>query len=85
MAQVRTRARAVARLIDYARQRHEDGADAWVVQHIQAPGEAQRLVERGREVFGCEPRFVSEVGPVIGAHAGPGMIGVGGLPPAAVD
>ena len=34
---VRTRSRAIERLVGYARQRHEDGADAWVVQHIQDP------------------------------------------------
>ncbi len=79
---VRTWGRAFERMVEYMRTLHADGADAWVVQHIQAPAEAQRLVERGLEVFGCEPRFVSEVGPVIGAHAGPGMIGVGGLAPA---
>jgi DegV family protein with EDD domain len=82
---VRTWGRAFERMVQYMHTLHDDGADAWVVQHIQAPGEAQRLVERGREVFGCEPRFVSELGPVIGAHAGPGMIGVGGMPPALVD
>ena len=32
---VRTRARSLERLRDYARQRHESGADGWVVQHIQ--------------------------------------------------
>jgi fatty acid-binding protein DegV len=52
------------------------------VQHIQAAGDAQRLVERGREIFGCEPLFVGEVGPVIGAHAGPGMVGIGAIPQA---
>ena len=36
------------------------------------PTQAERLVERGREIFGTEPLFVSEVGPVIGAHVGPG-------------
>jgi len=77
---VRTQGRAFERMVEYMRTLHADGADAWCVQHIQAPAEAQRLVERGIEVFGCEPRFVGEVGPVIGAHAGPGMIGVGGLP-----
>jgi DegV family protein with EDD domain len=82
---VRTWGRAFERMVEYMRTLHADGADAWVIQHIQAPGEAQKLVERGREVFGCEPRFVSEVGPVIGAHAGPGMIGVGGLPPTMLD
>ena len=37
-------------------------------------------MERGREVFGSDPLFVSEIGPVIGAHVGPGLIGVGGIP-----
>ena len=32
--------------------------------------------------MGSDPLFVSEVGPVIGAHTGPGLLGVGGVPPA---
>ncbi len=79
---VRTSGRAFERLVDHMRDRHAAGADAWVVQHIQAPGDAERLVARGREIFGCEPVFVSEIGPVIGAHAGPGLLGVGALPSA---
>jgi DegV family protein with EDD domain len=74
---VRTRARSLERLIGYARQRHDDGADAWVVQHIQAPEAAEAMVESCREIYGCEPVFVSEIGPVLGAHAGPGLLGVG--------
>jgi DegV family protein with EDD domain len=77
---VRTSGRAFERMVDYLKARHEDGADGWVVQHIQAPDEAARLVERGREIFGTEPVFVSEIGPVIGTHVGPGLIGAGGLP-----
>jgi DegV family protein with EDD domain len=77
---VRTSSRAFERMVDYLRSRRDEGADGWVVQHIQAPGEAERLAERGREVFGSEPLFVSEVGPVIGAHVGPGLTGVGGVP-----
>ena len=77
---VRTSGKAFERMVDYMRSRQADGADAWMVQHIQAPDQAERLVERGREVFGSEPACVSEVGPVIGAHVGPGLLGVGGLP-----
>jgi DegV family protein with EDD domain len=77
---VRTGAKAVARLIEYAQQRHADGADGWVVQHIQAPEEAQRLIDATREIMGRDAVFVSEVGPVIGAHVGPGLLGVGGVP-----
>jgi len=77
---VRTRRRAFERMVDYARQRRDAGADGWVVQHIQDPETAERLVEQGRELFGNDPIFVSEVGPVIGAHVGPGLIGTGGVP-----
>jgi DegV family protein with EDD domain len=77
---VRTSGRAFERMVDYMKSRHADGADAWVVQHIQAPNEAARLVEIGRELWGCDPCFVSEVGPVIGTHVGPGLLGVGGIP-----
>jgi DegV family protein with EDD domain len=76
---VRTRARSIERLRDYARQRHESGLDAWVVQHIQDPETANGLIEDCREIFGCEPAFVSEIGPVIGAHVGPGLLGVGSV------
>jgi fatty acid-binding protein DegV len=67
-------------MVDYARQRHASRADAWVVQHAQAHEQAERLVERCREIFEREPLFVSEVGPVIGAHTGPGLFGVGSIP-----
>ncbi len=77
---VRTSGRAFERMVDFMRERRDDGADAWVVQHIQAPAEAARLVERGRELWGTDPCFVSEVGPVIGTHVGPGLLGVGGIP-----
>jgi fatty acid kinase fatty acid binding subunit len=77
VCQVRTRSRAVARLVDYARQRHGEGADAWVVQHIRDPESAEHLVDACRPIFGTDPLYVSEVGPVLGAHAGPGMIGIG--------
>ncbi len=77
---VRTRRRVFDRLVQYAEELKEEGRDAWVVQHIRDPENAQRLVERCREVMGSEPLFVSEIGPVIGAHTGPGLLGVGGLP-----
>jgi DegV family protein with EDD domain len=76
---VRTRSRSIERLREYARERHESGADAWVVQYIQDREAADTLADDCREIFGCEPAFISEVGPVIGAHAGPGLLGVGSV------
>jgi DegV family protein with EDD domain len=77
---VRTRARSLERLRDYARQRHESGADGWVVQHIQDEATASALMDDCREIFGCEPVFTSEIGAVLGAHVGPGLLGVGSVP-----
>jgi DegV family protein with EDD domain len=77
---VRTAGRAFERMVKYAQELHADGADGWVVQHIQAPDQAQRLIDRCREIFDSEPVFTSEVGPVIGTYTGPGLIGVGAVP-----
>jgi DegV family protein with EDD domain len=77
---VRTAGRAFERMVRYAEELRNAGADGWVVQHIQAPEQSQRLIERCREIFDSEPVMTSEVGPVIGTYTGPGLIGVGGVP-----
>jgi DegV family protein with EDD domain len=79
---VRTAGRAFERMVEFLRSQQSDGADAWMVQHIQAHEQAERLVEEGRKIFGNEPVMVSEIGPVIGTHVGPGLLGVGGSPAA---
>ena len=76
---VRTRARSLERLRGYARQRHDSGADGWVVQHIQDKETADALIEDCYEIFGGDPVFISEVGPVLGAHVGPGLLGCGSV------
>jgi DegV family protein with EDD domain len=77
---VRTAGRAFERMVGYAQELQRAGADGWVVQHIQAEEQAQRLIERCREIFDSEPVFTSEVGPVIGTYTGPGLLGVGAVP-----
>jgi DegV family protein with EDD domain len=77
---VRTAGRAFERMVAYAQELSDSGADGWVVQHIQAGEQSQRLIDRCREIFDSEPLFTSEVGPVIGTYTGPGLIGVGALP-----
>jgi DegV family protein with EDD domain len=77
---VRTARRAFERMVDVLRDCRDQGADGWVVQYIQAREQADELVARGRELFGCEPVIVSELGPVIGTHVGPGLLGAGGVP-----
>jgi len=75
---VRTHTRAIERMVDYLRELKERGASDWIVQHAQAAADAEHLVAAGRELFGTEPTFCTEVGPVLGAHLGAGML-VGGM------
>ncbi len=77
---VRTSKRSFERMVQVARDLAEAGSDGWCVQHIQAPDEAARLADAAQEIIGTPPRFVSEVGPVIGSHVGPGLLGIGGVP-----
>ena len=85
VGRVRTHARAMERMVECLQTLHARGAREWIVQHAQAPADARRLVEAGRELFGCEPLFCTEVGPVLGAHLGAGVLvgGFGAAPPAA--
>ena len=76
---VRTAGRAFERLVEHLASQHESGADVFFIQHIQARDVADRMAERGAEIYGRPPEFVSEIGPVIGAHVGPGLIGVTAL------
>jgi DegV family protein with EDD domain len=78
VGRVRTRQRAFERMVAYLSELHERGATDWIVQHAQAPGDAERLVEQGRQIFGFDPLFCTQVGPVLGAHLGAGML-VGGM------
>jgi DegV family protein with EDD domain len=78
VGRVRTKKRALERMIAYLHELHEREASGWIVQHAQSPGDAARLVEEGRTIFGTEPLFCTQVGPVLGAHLGSGML-VGGV------
>ncbi len=77
---VRTSKRAFERLVEVLEICRQEGSDGWVVQYIQATSQVQELIARGREIFGTDPVLVSEVGPVIGTHVGPGLLGAGGVP-----
>jgi DegV family protein with EDD domain len=86
VGRVRTRRRALERMVAYVHELRDRGASEWFVQHAQLREAAEALVAEGVAVFETEPLFCTQVGPVLGAHLGSGML-VGGLtgapPPAA--
>ncbi|MFD3656666.1 DegV family protein [Streptomyces sp. 24-1644] len=76
LEKVRTASKAIARLEELVVERAGAGAVDIAVHHLTAPDRAERLAERLRErVPGLLDLHVSEVGAVIGAHTGPGLLG----------
>ncbi|MFD0279400.1 DegV family protein [Kitasatospora sp. NPDC127111] len=77
LEKVRTASRAIARLeevaVEWAGEREVDVA----VHHLAAEDRAEPLAERLRaRIPGLRELYVAEVGAVIGAHVGPGLLAV---------
>jgi DegV family protein with EDD domain len=82
LEKVRTSARATQRLVELAAQAAGDGPADLAVHHLGAAERAEDVAARLRErVPGLRRLLVSEVGAVIGAHVGPGLLGVVVVPP----
>lgn len=76
LEKVRTASKAIARLEEIIAERAGSSRVDIAVHHLAAPERAERLAERLRErVPGLVDLHVSEVGAVIGAHTGPGLLG----------
>ncbi|MGW6249317.1 DegV family protein [Streptomyces roseolus] len=74
---VRTASKAIARLEELAAEQAGSGPVDIAVHHLSAPERADALAERLRaRVPGIGELHVSEVGAVIGAHTGPGLLAV---------
>jgi len=77
LEKVRTSARAIARLEELVRAQAGDGPVDIAVHHLAAPDRARALADRLRSgVPGVQALLESEVGAVVGAHVGPGLLGV---------
>ncbi|MDX3849373.1 DegV family protein [Streptomyces sp. AK02-01A] len=76
LEKVRTASKAIARLEEIVAERAGTRRVDIAVHHLAAPERAATLAERLRErVPGLADLHVSEVGAVIGAHTGPGLLG----------
>lgn len=78
MDKVRGRKQALRTLAELAAQNIDDPSEAEMyVLHADAPQDAERLVQLLREkIPGIDQISVRYVGPVIGAHCGPGTVAV---------
>jgi DegV family protein with EDD domain len=74
---VRTKRKAVTKLLDIIEEKLDGQPVGGVaVTHAQVPDEAQALAQQLKQRLGCADCHLSQVGPVIGTHAGPGVLGV---------
>ena len=76
LEKVRTTARAAQRLVELAAQAAGEGPVDVAVQHLAAAARAEEVAARLRERLDVARLLVSEVGAVIGAHVGTGLVGV---------
>lgn len=77
LEKVRTTSRAVARLVQRVVEAARGRPVSLAVHHLAAPERAQHLAdELTATVPGLRELFVSELGAAIGAHVGPGAVGV---------
>jgi DegV family protein with EDD domain len=73
---VRTRAKALERLLDTARTRIGGRPVHMGLLHVAAAADMARLADTLRAQFNCVELLVCEATPTIGAHVGPGTLGM---------
>ena len=73
---VRSKRRALARLLEVVEERVGPGTPVRVaVLHAQVPDEARELEREVLARFNCTECYFAELGPAIGTHTGPGLVG----------
>jgi DegV family protein with EDD domain len=77
VARERTRARAVEHIVGLLGER-KHATDIAIV-HANTPDEADHLQQRLKSMFPTANIYSGRISPVLGAHAGPGVIGAGVL------
>jgi DegV family protein with EDD domain len=85
IGQIRTTGRAISRLLDMTIQYLGDDRRPWIaVMHSRSPDRAQEMMETLKARFPGARFFFSEIGPVLGAHLGPGGVGIIACPSGAL-
>jgi len=77
LAQVRTKSKAIARMLEVAHGRlgGKRMAEAAVID-ADSPEEGDAVAEQVKDRFGISPVHRTTVSPAIGTHAGPGTVGI---------
>jgi DegV family protein with EDD domain len=78
LERVRTFDRALNRIVELTRQVDHGHGVCMIVGHADAAADAERVARELDSV--AETLMIQPLGPVVGAHAGPGVVGVGCYP-----
>jgi len=74
---VRTTSKAVAAMVEQVIEIVGEGRAALAVQHVDDPAGAEDVAATlAGALPGCGPALVTDLGPVLGVHLGPGAVGV---------
>ena len=74
LARYKTKAKAVAGLLEIMKERCGDKKLHVVIEHINAPDEAEELKKKVSSQFNCPELYVTETYPLVGRHVGPGSL-----------
>ncbi|SDY57120.1 DegV family protein [Thermoactinomyces sp. DSM 45892] len=77
---VRGKNKAFERLFGLIKEQVQAGAVSVGVMHARNPEEADKWVRRVEQEFEVKELIVTEIGPVIGTHAGPGTVAISVVP-----
>ncbi len=71
----RGKSRAFSRLIEIVKERVPEGSEIMLaVVHAEAPADAEKLVSELGASYNIREKVVTDLGPVIGTHVGPGTL-----------
>jgi DegV family protein with EDD domain len=74
VGQVRSRAKGIERLLDYAKD--ADNMEQMAIIHSTTPDEAQSLADRISSTLHPKQVRIARLGPALGVHGGPGVLAV---------
>ncbi len=80
LGRVRTKKRAIQRILELAKERAGDRPVNVGVIHAHAEEEGLALKRQAEELLNCQEILFVELSPVLGTHVGPGTLGLGFYP-----
>lgn len=76
LERVRTRAKALERLVELAAEKAGGKPSVVGILHANAPDRAEMISHQVQQKFPCQEIYISQLSPVVAAHVGQGTVGI---------